>query len=258
MPGTAGIPDELAELVAFQEFEAAFFNGAVWKWKAVPDRQKLPLLMKFLEASDARLAVCRIDAGDADGADLLAKAGFRCIETLLTLACDMSDVGGGRSHGARSGLAPVRPATIGDVAAIERIARESFTHDRFHADPFIADDIAGAIKAAWAGNDVRTRGDIVFVAVDGGEVVGFNACLRRADVAVIDLIAVAPSAQGKGIGRQLVRASLDHYGGAIRIMYVGTQANNPSALAVYGSLGFRSVKSEKTFHWTPPSARRKS
>jgi ribosomal protein S18 acetylase RimI-like enzyme len=250
------IPVALQGCATLQEFESKFFRGPVWRLMTVPDRRQLPLLLDFFEASGTKLAMFRIDAGLPGDAELLSASGFRCVETLLTLACDMTAAGDGQCGG-KLMPAMIRTATIDDVGAVERIAMHAFTHDRFHADACVADDVADAIKAAWAGNDVKSRADAVFVATASGEVVGFNACLRRADTATIDLIAVAPSAQGKGFGRRLLKASLDHYQNDIRIMYVGTQSSNASSLALYQAHGFQIIRSERTFHWTPSSAHQK-
>lgn len=249
------IPLELQDCVIAQAFESGFLHGPVWRLKAVPDRRLVSPLLDFLEASGTKLAMCRIDARHAEDANRLSEAGFRRVETLLTLACDRAAAG---EEWDRQMPATIRTATIADVAVVESIAAHAFAHDRFHADAYIANDVADAIKSAWAGNDVRSRADAVFLAIDGCEVVGFNACLRRDHTATIDLIAVAPSAQGRGFGRQLVEASLAHYRPDIRIMYVGTQSNNATAVALYQALGFHVIRSELTFHWTPKRGSRTS
>ena len=65
---------------------------------------------------------------------------------------------------------------------------------------------------------------------------------------MIDLIAVTPEAQGQGLGRALVNASMAAYGARARRMRAGTQAANFPSLALYRGLGMHEVSRAITFH----------
>ena len=73
--------------------------------------------------------------------------------------------------------------------------------------------------------------------------------MRDGEDAVIDLIAVAPSCQGRGYGRVLVAGALAHYAGKAVAMKVATQAENRVSVELYRRVGFRVGCIARTFHW---------
>ncbi|WP_161973697.1 GNAT family N-acetyltransferase [Hwanghaeella grinnelliae] len=220
-------------------FEAAHLGGPVFD--CADTGNAVQAVSQGREAG-AVLISCRTE-GEGDA---LAAAGFRKVETLVTLERrSLKPLDG------RLGRGLVRAGGVADVPACRRVAVEALRWDRFHADPRIDDQAADALKAEWIENDLRGRADRVFVAEVDGAVAGFCAMLLRADLAVIDLIAVAPDKQGKGIGRALVAAAVDHYREQMTAMLVGTQAGNPASVSFYKSMGFQEVKRADTWHWTP-------
>jgi ribosomal protein S18 acetylase RimI-like enzyme len=191
-------------------------------------------------AKRCRLVSCRIDAEAEHLANGLIDLGFEEVEQLATF---------------ESAIPPKREMPTGiTVAGAEtadacaEIARQSFQFDRFHADSHIPKPQADAFKAAWAGNNARGRADVNLVAMRESEVVGFNQCLLRNGVAVIDLIAVSPKAQGQGLGRALVGAALAAYHGKALRMRVGTQVSNEPSIALYRRCGMVQVGLSRTFH----------
>ncbi|HET8892659.1 MAG TPA: GNAT family N-acetyltransferase [Gaiellaceae bacterium] len=159
--------------------------------------------------------------------------GFSVIDTTLTLE-----------------RAPVSAEAEDDVVraspeqrdAVVEIARTSFRWSRFHLDPEVPDEAANRIKADWIGSYFDgTRGDELLVALDAHGPAGFLAVLVAADGAhVIDLVAVAERARGRGFARALTAAS-----GATR---VGTQAANVAATGLYESMGFSLARAEYALH----------
>jgi ribosomal protein S18 acetylase RimI-like enzyme len=188
-----------------------------------------------------RLVSCRCPDGNVSVLGALQAAGFRVIECLITLQCDLGQAVGGMPE-------RVRLATRADTDAVAAIASASFRHDRFHADPRVSDEAADRLKGAWARNSVNGRADAVFVTEEEGRLTGFNACLLRGDEAVIDLIGVADGSQRRGFGRDLVAASLVHYAGKAQRMIVGTQSANHASLGLYDSAGFRIKSTAFTLH----------
>jgi ribosomal protein S18 acetylase RimI-like enzyme len=188
-----------------------------------------------------RLVSCRRPDSDIPVIGALQDAGFRVIECLVTLQCELP-------HRIAKMPERVRLATRTDADAVAAIASSSFRHDRFHADPKVSDEAADRLKGAWARNAVNGRADAVFVTEDTGTLTGFNACLVRGDTAVIDLIGVANGAQRRGFGRDLVAASLAHYAGKAQRMIVGTQSANQASLALYEAAGFRVKSAAFTLH----------
>jgi ribosomal protein S18 acetylase RimI-like enzyme len=198
-------------------------------------------LLKALAAEGVRLVTCRRPESERAMLAVLQTGGFHVVECLLTLARPLD-------RGAPPKPAGVRLATPADAEACARIGAAAFRYDRFHADPAIDDKRADALKSAWARNAVRGRADAVFVTYEGSVVTGFNACLLRGNTAIIDLIGVAPTHQGRGLGRALTQAALAHFAGRAERMLVGTQSCNYGSLALYHGQGFRIESSGWTLH----------
>lgn len=137
-----------------------------------------------------------------------------------------------------------QPTTSVRVIEYERRHRDAFrdlnvewitTHFGLEdVDREVLDDPEGAILL---------RGGSILVAEDGGAIVGCCALIRIApDAFELAKMAVAPTAQGKGIGTMLGRAAVDRARrlGARRIELLSNTALQP-ALHLYRKLGFVEV-----------------
>lgn len=173
---------------------------------------------------------------------VLRAAGFQPVETLVTLIHDLSDILAAPTEGISAGSPK-------DVEACAAIGAEALVTSRYNVDPRIDPARASALKAQWVRNAFAGRADTILCAHDDGKVTGFNLLLKRGDDAIIDLIAVDPTAQRRGHGRKLVAASLAHYANSAKRMIVGTQAINAASLALYQALGFVEQQRAVTYHW---------
>ncbi len=234
-----------------QPFEAEFLGGSCFRLVLSPGTnakalgRQLTSLLAEAQADGAKLVTARVPASDMCTTGVLERAGFRRIETLITFERALNDIE--LSYEGRS----VRLAVPADFAACIEIGRSAFHTDRFHADGRIPKQAADALKARWVANSLAGRADASFVALADGRPVGFNLCLKRNAIAVIDLIAVAHEKRGQGVGAALVMASLAHYAKNARVMQVGTQANNTVSIALYRRLGFTPITEAITLHWIP-------
>jgi ribosomal protein S18 acetylase RimI-like enzyme len=141
----------------------------------------------------------------------------------------------------------VSPLRDGDADEVLAIAGSAFRYSRFHLDPRVGDELAHHVKREWIRNYVLgKRGAGLLVARDGGRPVGFLAHLVAHGTAVIDLIAVATAAHGKGAGSALTAAFVQHYAGMPRI--VGTQVANVPSIRLYTKLGFVLSRSQYVLH----------
>lgn len=197
-------------------------------------------------SSGVWLVSARIATDDTVADGELRQAGFRPIETLITLQREIFP-----DARLPSG---VRPAGAGDWSGCLDIARTAFSYDRFHADVRVPKAAADRLKAVWVENSLKGRADAVLVVLDRGQVAGFVTCLVNGDAAVIDLIAVAPGCQGRGLGRNLVQGALAFYAGRKALMRVGTQAANTHSLGLYEGQGFKPISRQATYHWVNEGA----
>ena len=230
-------------LMVPQPFDTDIIGAPVYRAE-LASVGEIPLLDASVPG-DAALVSARVPL---DWVRVMAMTEFREIERLVSFERPLSAPDGDPLPDG------IRPTTDADAEACAEIAGRCFQFDRYHADPALDNDAADESKRAWARNNVRGRGDIGFVAAFRGRIVGFNLCLRGDDWAMIDLIAVAPEAQGLGLGKTLVEAAIRHYAGRVPTLRVGTQNTNMASLAIYAANGFTRSGESVTFHWTPPSA----
>jgi GNAT superfamily N-acetyltransferase len=167
--------------------------------------------------------------------------GFRLVDTNLLFE---------RQSGTAQG-ANVRAARPDDLPAVAAIARQALVRTRFHLDPAIPAALAGDIKAAWAANFFAgKRGDAMLIAERDGVPAGFLLALRAHAGWTVDLIAVAPDAQGLGLGRSLIAGlgGLAHGAEPPGALRAGTQAANRDSLAFYARQGFSLVEASYVLH----------
>lgn len=191
---------------------------------------------------DPAFCFAKVPEADAASAAALEAAGFRQVDTQVTLERGMEPA-------PAAPRAEVRLAEPHDREAVLDIAGSSFRFSRFHQDPRIGLKAAHAVKRAWAANCLNgQRGEEVLVALDQGRPAGFLAVLRASDAAVIDLIAVAAHSQRRGIGASLVDAFTGRWRSRAPRLRVGTQEANAASLRLYESCGFRAVGKTRVLH----------
>ncbi len=184
------------------------------------------------------LYTCRIPAGEVDTLGVVTDAGFRVVDVNVTLERDGGD-----------GLVDdsVAPASAEQYEALLAVAGSCFRYSRFHLDPRIPDELANRVKREWVQSYVDGRRGIELLSTPSAD--GFLAVLEARDGArVIDLVGVAPAAQGHGAGESLVRAFAQRHGGGGRTLRVGTQAANVPSLRLYEKLGFRIAGASYVLH----------
>lgn len=180
-------------------------------------------------------------------AQRLESLGFRIVETRLEfdklLLKSTTEISG------------VRFAHDYDRAAIEHIADDSFVYSRFHLDPSIDLAAATRVKMQWAGNFfVGKRADHMVVAESEGKTAGFlQLIVGPKKTLIIDLIAVAPSAQGRGLATAMIRFAERELAGFVRVL-VGTQSSNVASVRLYEKLGFRLCDSQYVLHFHGPES----
>jgi ribosomal protein S18 acetylase RimI-like enzyme len=138
-----------------------------------------------------------------------------------------------------------RPAVPADEEAVAGIAATAFTYSRFHLDPAFTQEVANRVKESWVRNFFRgQRGDQLWVATMGSDVAGFSLMLKGTSHQVIDLIAVSPRFQGRGVGKTLISGLNQELGP----LEVGTQISNVPSIRLYQNAGFFLVGSKYVLH----------
>jgi aminoglycoside 6'-N-acetyltransferase I len=109
-----------------------------------------------------------------------------------------------------------------------------------HVAPDVFDD---AIDPRWTAEFFADPRHHLAVAMDDGTVVGFASGVRyvhpdKPPELFINEVGVAPTHQGRGLARRLMRALMDH-GRALGCVqaWVGTEQDNTAANRLYASVG---------------------
>jgi ribosomal protein S18 acetylase RimI-like enzyme len=188
----------------------------------------------------------KVETSQRDGLGHLQVLGFRVITVNLKLVCKALTVS------KKINRCRARLASLNDETAVRKIARQSFTHDRFHADRNIPRPIADRIKEQWAASYFEgRRGDALFVAEDESRVIGFLLAIKKECKGfIIDLIAIEEKFQGRGLGAALILCANDHFssnntGAEIS---VGTQVTNMNSLRFYQRAGFTPIEAYFMLH----------
>ena len=142
----------------------------------------------------------------------------------------------------------VRPARPQDRTQVTGLAGKLFQWTRFHQDPLISQETAHTIQADWVENFFYGgRGDIMYVAEDNGNILGFHLALKVSeDTMVIDSIGVIPQAQKSGLGKALIDSAQAHL--ECSIVRSGTQLANISAVSFYEHAGFSLENGQYILH----------
>jgi GNAT superfamily N-acetyltransferase len=179
----------------------------------------------------------RIPESEPQKSQALKAAGFTRVETLLTYEKQPS--------GKAAADPRLREARPTDRERVKQIAGRSFRFSRFHVDPGFGPGVGDQIKGAWAENFFRgTRGDRMLVAEESGILAGFILLLEKPQGLVVDLIAVDPACQGRGLGRALLLGAETKS----RRITAGTQKVNASSGRMYQKCGYKLSKSELVYH----------
>jgi ribosomal protein S18 acetylase RimI-like enzyme len=211
-----------------------------------PESEVRQALQLVAGSGDHVLIFCRVDTSAVEPCWQLLNSGFFPVDIGISLEST-----GRTRHQEQSHL--VRRANPADREEVLRIAESSFQFSRFHLDPRIPNDIADRIKRRWAESYFDgARGDAIYVAYLGEQVVGFLATMitsdRQGETAVIDLIGVDRNARGLGVGASLVSYFEKEWLDQCRVLRVGTQAANTSSIRFYENQGFRVRSSEYVLH----------
>jgi GNAT superfamily N-acetyltransferase len=137
----------------------------------------------------------------------------------------------------------IRPMTVDDVAAAERVTAIGF-HEldtrmfrRSWPDPQIRPPERGANWMNRARHLVTTDPEGCWVAERDGELVGVVVSFVREKMWLLASYAVVPEAQGLGLGKALLAPALEHGRGCLRGMF--NASSDPKALRRYHAAGFR-------------------
>lgn len=130
-----------------------------------------------------------------------------------------------------------------DLSYLQVIARNTFKHSHLYHNPNLKEVDVDNLYSSWVTNDCKGRADMVFVVEEEGKAVGFIACkikdTNNKKEGWIDLIAVSKNTRSKGLGSELVKASVNWFKDKVDEIKVKTEAMNYPSLRMYQKSGFK-------------------
>ena len=137
-----------------------------------------------------------------------------------------------------------------DVPAIQEMSRSIFASSRYAWDPMLSEEGTRSLFDGWIANNCTSRADLCLLSRIDGKCAGYilNLWSESTNTATIDLIAVTPDAQGRGIGQALIAASFAHYKDRAVVMHVGTQGSNQGGHKLYRRCGFTLIANDVSLH----------
>jgi phosphinothricin acetyltransferase len=138
----------------------------------------------------------------------------------------------------------VRPATVEDLVAINDVYNHYVleSHVTFDDEPMSME-----ARREWFTHYAQTGRHRVFVAVDGGRVVGYASSSRFRPkpgylTSVETSVYLAPDATGLGTGTRLYHALFGALAGEdVHRAYAGIALPNPESIALHEKFGFKRV-----------------
>jgi len=205
--------------------------------------------MDFCRDNAVEFLIARCSTGDLRAAQAMEREGFQIMDTLVYFTRDIAR-GAPRDVGSIS----IRELSAGEESAVRQLAGESFSRyiGHYHADSRLDRRQCDETYMDWAHRCCLSKdfADAVLVAAMDGRVIGFLTLrLNSAEEAEGGLLAVAPEAQGRGIGRSLMVGGIQwcKARGTAR-MVISTQITNIVVQKMWTRLGFEPSKAFYTFH----------
>jgi dTDP-4-amino-4,6-dideoxy-D-galactose acyltransferase len=231
-------------LCEFLPWDSSFFGVRIAR--LLPRRLSPGSLAQALEWCGSNRIRCLYFLADPEHketAQLARAASFDLVDVRVELA-HMT----GPAEPAAAAVGRIRLYRQDDLEFLKAIARRSHSDSRFFFDGHFPKERAEALFEAWIERSCRGWAQAVFVAEIDRTAVGYTTChIDREDSGSIGLVGLAPQAQGRGLGTQLVRTAVSyfHREGVAKILVV-TQGRNDRAQRLYRKCGFAT---DSVMHW---------
>lgn len=199
-------------------------------------------LNEDLKTNDIQYATYRINSNSYPVIHCLEKSGYVLVDGLITLKSVIKIE-------KRREYKHTRVALPNDLPQLLELAGSVFNNvTRYYHDPIIPKDKADLIYKKWITNTMHgTFGDHILVWEEKKTILGLATLDKKGQ---IPLVGVSQNARGRGIGRELMYATLNQFRDwGITKIITETQMTNIPALSLYQSCGFIIVDSHLTFRW---------
>jgi len=202
--------------------------------------EKYSIIKGLLEKIDELkydYVILRHNTNDLSIIHSLEDMGYRFIVNSITLIHNLKKINNFNSP------ISVRACKNEDIPLLKELARDSFTFDRFHADPELNKEKCDSLHSEWVKNCCNGNlADKTFITEVDGKIVGFGACKLDKDnkISTFVLLGVSPSFRNKGVGAILLSAMLDFSrANNATLAELRTELTNHPAVSLYQQMGFK-------------------
>lgn len=197
------------------------------------------------------LCACRIPASAMVESMFLEDRGFRFVElNYLPALAQLQE----RPSAATE--IRVEPASPSDRDALADMAAQVLRHGRLHQDPRIDPALGSKRYHTWMVNAFDHPRQRVLKCLLDDTIVGFFVVEYPQPAHCFwSLIGLAPGLQGRGLGKRVWNAVLDHHRReGIQHVSTSISSHNVAVFNLYVALGFRFPAPSITLQWRPPGS----
>lgn len=232
----------------FLEWDSRFFGRRVARLtlpRLTP--AVVPAVSAWCQANQIACLYFLADADHGETTQLAGDHGFQLVDVRITL-----------EHVALAGFAAsgeaveegLRPFAARDLPALRELAGRSHGDSRFFFDPHFPPARSRQLYEIWIEQSCHNDREQVFVAEVEGKLAGYITCqFANEQTGQIGLLGVDAAAQGRGVGKRLIRMALGWFAarGATRVIVV-TQGRNTRAQRLYQRCGFVTAALQLWYH----------
>jgi len=219
----------------FLPWDSSFFGLRIGRLKG--GHLSEPLLAEALDWCGSQEIDCLYFLADSNHAETIRLAEYNAfqlvdIRVALTLVPSPEE----NQHAMANGIRLFKEA---DLDCLKAIARQSHSDSRFYFDGRFPKERCDDLFETWIERSCQGWAAAVFVGELDGAVAGYCSCHFEGDAGSIGLMAIAPQAQGRSLGRCLVGAAISYAKSrGISRLNVVTQGRNVRAQRLYQKCGF--------------------
>jgi RimJ/RimL family protein N-acetyltransferase len=197
------------------------------------------------------LCACRVPASNMVESMFLEDRGFRFVELNY-----LPKLTGLQQQPEAETAIKVEPASEEDRDTLADMAGQVFSHGRFHQDPRIDPALGHKRYRTWLINAFQHPQQRVLKCVLDDAIVGFFVVeYPQLAHCFWSLTGLAPGMQGRGLGKRVWRAVLDHHRReGIDTVSTSISSHNVPVFNLYVALGFRFPPPSITLQWRTPGS----
>jgi len=236
------------EVCRFLEWDSRFFGINVGRVNAARlAKEQMSGLLEWCRGQRIDCLYLLADPEHQETAQLAADHSFELVDIRLTLEHPSVDASRAKSPSLPGGI---RRFQASDLPALREMAGRLYEDTRFFFDRRFPRERSEELYRIWTQRSCENPQMQVLVA-ESERVEGYLSISRGDNngVGQIELIAVEPSAQGRGVGRALVTAALNEFANQrMTRARVVTQGRNVRAQRLYQRCGFVTESLQLWYH----------